>query len=73
MLFLQIKGFNIVYPNAENMIVVPTTKRIEIIIGIQVCLIPRMNVDYKESGGEKTFSYKSKASISCILLWRTWL
>ena len=37
--FFQIKSINIVYPSAENMIVVPITKRMEIIIDIQVFLI----------------------------------
>ena len=39
----------------ENMIVVPITKRMEIIMGIQVCLISRINFDYKENGGKKAF------------------
>ena len=54
-LFLQIKGINIMSPNEECMIVVPITKRIEIIMGIQVCLISRMNFDYRENGGKKGF------------------
>ena len=48
-------------------------KRIEVIIGIQVCLVSEMNINYKENGGKKSFSYKSKASISCTPMWRTWL
>ena len=39
----------------ENMIVMPITKRMEITIGIKVCLIPRMNFDYKEYGGKEDF------------------
>ena len=39
MLFLPNKCINIVYPNVENMIVVPLRKRMEIIIRIQVCVI----------------------------------
>ena len=69
-LFLQIQSVNIVYPNMENKIVVPITKEIEIIMSIQVCLISRMNFDYKENGGKKSFSCKSKASISCIPIWK---
>ena len=54
-LFLQIQSINIVYPNVENMIVVPITKRMEIITGIQVCLISRKNFGYKENGVKKLF------------------
>ena len=43
------------YPNAQNMIAVPLTKRIEIIIGIQVWLFSWMNFDFKENGGKKGF------------------
>ena len=35
-LFLQIQSINIVDPNEDNMIVVPTTKRIEIVMHIKV-------------------------------------
>ena len=45
----------IVYPNAESMIVVLITKRMEIIMSIEVCLISRVNITYKENGGKKTF------------------
>ena len=38
----------------------------EIITSIQDCLISWININYKENGGKKRFSYKSKASISCI-------
>ena len=54
------------YANEENMIVVPITKRIEIIMSIQVSLIPRINFNNKENGGKKSLSCKSKASISCV-------
>ena len=70
-LLLQIQSINIVYPNEENMIVVPITKRKEIIISIQVFLISQINFDYKENVGKKNFSCKSKASISCISMKRT--
>ena len=72
-LFLQIRSINMVYPNVENLIVVPITKRIEIIKCIHVCLISRMNFDYTKNGWKKSFSCKSKASISCIPMWRQWL
>ena len=35
-LFLQIQSIKIMYPNMQNMIVVPITKRMMIIAGIQV-------------------------------------
>ena len=41
------------YPNAENMNAVLITKRIEIIMDIQVCPISRMNFDYEENGGKQ--------------------
>ena len=58
------------YPNAENMIVVPMRNGMEIIMSIQVCHISQMDFDYKENSGKKSFSYKSKTSVSCIPLWR---
>ena len=70
-LFLQIKGINIMYPNVEYMIVVPITKRMEVIMGIQVYPISGMNFNYKENGGKKSFSCKSKASISSFPMGRT--
>ena len=51
-LFLQIQSIKIVYLKEENMIVVPITKRMEIIMSIQVCLISRMNFDYKDNSGK---------------------
>ena len=63
--FLAIQGINIMNPNEENMIVVPITKRMEIITSIQVCLISCMKNTHKENGGKKSFSWKSKTSISC--------
>ena len=53
MLFLQIQSINIMYPNVKNTIVVPTTKRMEIIIRIQVCLISWMNFDSMKNGRKK--------------------
>ena len=50
------------------MVVMPTTKRMEIIMSIQVCLISQINFDYKENGRKKRFYGKSKASKSCILM-----
>ena len=44
------------YPNVENMNAVLITKRIEIIMDIQVCPISRMNFEYKENDGKKGFS-----------------
>ena len=38
-LFLQFQSINIVYPNVENVIALPVTKRMEIIMGIKVCPI----------------------------------
>ena len=53
--FLQIQSINIVYPTVENMIVVPITKIMEIMMSIQVCLISRININYEENGGKKAF------------------
>ena len=39
----------------ENMIEMPITKEMEIVMGIQVCLISWMNFDYKENVGKKAF------------------
>ena len=43
------------YPNVENMIAMPITKRMKIVMGIKVCLTLLMNFDYKENGGKKAF------------------
>ena len=59
--FLANQSINMVYPNEENVILMPITKRIRIIRGIQVCLISRMNINYEENGGMKCISCKSKA------------
>ena len=72
-LFLQIQRINAVYPNVENMIVGLVIKRMEIITSIEVYAISQVNINCKENGGKKYFSCKSKASISCILMWGTWL
>ena len=50
------------------MIVVPITKRIEIIMSIQVCLISWVNIIYRENGGKKSFSCKSKDQFH-VLQW----
>ena len=42
------------------MIVVPLTKGMEIIMSVQVCLISRMNFDYKEKGRHKAFRTNPK-------------
>ena len=41
--------------NEENMIIVTNNKKLKIITSIQVCLITRMNNNYKENGGKKPF------------------
>ena len=43
-------------------------KRMEIVMGIQVCLILEINFNCKENGEKKSFSCQIKASISCILM-----
>ena len=50
-LFLQIQSIKIMYLDVENMIVVPITKRIKIIMIILVHLISWMNINYEENGG----------------------
>ena len=57
--FLGNQSINIMYPNVENMIELPITKRIEIIKSSQVCLISEMNINSKENGGKKSFACKS--------------
>ena len=47
-LFLQIQSINIMYPNEENMIVMPITKRTKMVMSIQVCVISWKNIDYEE-------------------------
>ena len=53
------QSINIMYPHVENMIAVPITKSMKIITRIQVCLILKMNINFKENGGKKCFSCKS--------------
>ena len=69
--FSQTQSIDIVYPNEKSVIVVSMTKRTEIIMSIQVCLIPWMTIYYNENDGKKSISCKSKASISCIPMERT--
>ena len=54
--FLRIQSINIMYPNSENIIVVPIIKRIDIIMDIHVCLISRMNFNYKKKMMERKAS-----------------
>ena len=65
-IFLQIQSINITYPNVENMIALPATKRMEIFMGIKVYPISRINFDYKENSGNKAFlanpKHKHRAS-----------
>ena len=39
----------------KNMVAMPITKTMEIIMGTQVCLISWMNFHYNENGGKKAF------------------
>ena len=71
--FLPNQSISMVYLKMENITVVPRTKTIEIFMSIQVRLISWMTINYKENSGKKSFSCKSKASILCIPIWRTWL
>ena len=54
-IFLQIQSLNVIYPNEENKILVPVTKRMETIMSIQVCLLCQMNFDNMENGAKKAF------------------
>ena len=72
-LLLEIQSINGVYPSEDNMIVVAIIKRIKIVMSIYVSLILWINFHYEENGKKKDFSCKSKASISCIPMWRTLL
>ena len=54
--FLANQSVNIMHPNEENIIVVPITKKIEIILSIDVCPILRVNINNKDNGGKKNFS-----------------
>ena len=54
-----------------NITAVPMAKRTKIIMSIEVYPISQVNIDYKENGGKKSFSFKSKASTTCIPMWRT--
>ena len=59
-LFLQIQNSNIVYPNIENMIATPITKRMEVVMSILVCRISWMNFDYEENAGKKALLENAK-------------
>ena len=58
-LLWQIQSINIMYPNLENMIVVPITKTMVIITSIQVWLISRMNINYSKNGEMKSLQIQS--------------
>ena len=53
--FFANQSINILHHNDGNMIVVPITKRMEIIISVQGCLFLQMTFDYKENGRKKAF------------------
>ena len=57
-LFFGNQSTNIVYPNDENVFIVPNNKR----KGFKnaCCLISWMNFDSKENGGKKLFLTKPK-------------
>ena len=57
--FLAKPRHKIMYPNKEE--------KMEIIKGAQVYPIWQMNFGSMENGGENSFSWQTKASISCIL------
>ena len=69
-LFFQIQSINIMYPNVENMIVVPIIERMEIVMNIQVCLISWINFDV-ENGGKKAFLANLKHQYRVPQIWRT--
>ena len=56
------------YPNVGNMIAVPITIKLEIVMSIQVCFISWMNFDYKENSEKKTFPLNPKHQYD-ISLW----
>ena len=39
----------------DNLNAMLITKRMETVMGIQVCLLSLMKLDYKENGGKKAF------------------
>ena len=53
--FLQIQIINTLYLDVEDMIVVPITKRKEIITSFRVSHISQLNINYEENGGKKAF------------------
>ena len=65
-LFLLIQSINIMSSQLGEYDCSAHKKRMEIIMCIKVCLISRMNFDYKVYGEKNSFSCKSDASISCI-------
>ena len=70
---LQNKSIKTMYPNVKNMFNVPNYKKNRDYYRIQVCQIWWINFNSKENGGNKSFSCKTKASKSCILMERTCL
>ena len=61
------------YPNIENMIVVPITKRIRLLWVSKFISFHRWTLIIRKLVERKAFSCKSKALIWCIQLWRAWL
>ena len=59
--FLRNQNINIVYPNEENMSMVPKSQnKRKIVKSIHVCLIWWTNFDSSENGGKKSFSCETK-------------
>ena len=64
-------SINIVYPNMENMTVVPNHKKNGDYYEDPSLTHLTTNFDYTDNGGKKTFSCQAIATISCILIRRT--
>ena len=63
--FLCNQGINTINPNEENVFMIPTMKRKEIIMWVHV--YPNWKTNFNSKNGDKrSFSYEAKASISLI-------
>ena len=56
------------YPRRRKFLWCLIIKGIKIIIRIHVCLFWQINIDSKENGGEKNFSWETQTSTSCITM-----
>ena len=71
-LFLSSQSMNVIYPNEENMFMVPNMKKKRLLHASIFVTIDKITFIAK-NGGRKTISHQAKASVSFIPIRRMYL